>query len=155
MRRADIEVPKLSVDTVSWERLACYPRGSFYPLSHGPSTRNRGITLTDFRPCSTCWSRSQATLCQYTLRLISIQPEVTFVRLRYSLGGDRPSQTAYQTLSPNRVRTKLKEGRSYKGDSTRTEARASQSPAYYSASQSSNQCQAAVKLHGVYLSCRA
>ena len=55
--------------------------------------------MPDFRPCSTCRSRSQATLCQCTLRLISIQPEVTFGRLRYSLGGDRPSQTAHQTLS--------------------------------------------------------
>ncbi len=32
--------------------------------------------------------------------LVSVQPEVTFGRLRYSLGGDRPSQTAHQTLSP-------------------------------------------------------
>ena len=43
-------------------------------------------------------SRSQATLYQYALKLISIQLEVTFGRLRYFLGGDRPSQTAYQTL---------------------------------------------------------
>ena len=27
------------------------------------------------------------------------QPEGTIVRLRYDLGGDRPSQTAHQTLS--------------------------------------------------------
>ena len=32
---------------------------------------------------------------------VSIRPEGTFVRLRYSLGGDRPSQTAHQTLSPH------------------------------------------------------
>ncbi len=32
-------------------------------------------------------------------RLISVQPEGTFERLRYFLGGDRPSQTAYQKLS--------------------------------------------------------
>ena len=38
-------------------------------------------------------------MCLYTLRLISDQPEGTFERLRYSLGGDRPSQTAHQTLS--------------------------------------------------------
>ena len=38
-------------------------------------------------------------MCLCTRRLISIQPERTFARLRYSLGGDRPSQTAYQTLS--------------------------------------------------------
>ena len=31
--------------------------------------------------------------------MISDHPEGTFERLRYSLGGDRPSQTAYQKLS--------------------------------------------------------
>jgi len=103
MRRADIEVPNLAVDVNSWARLACYPRGSFYPLSHGPSTRRRGITKPDFRLCSTCRSRSQAPLCLYTLRLVSIQSEGTFGRLRYLLGGDRPSQTAHQALSPCRI----------------------------------------------------
>ena len=48
-------------------------------------------------------SRSQAPLCVYTLRLVSIQAEGTLVRLRYSLGGDRPSQTAHQTLSPSQI----------------------------------------------------
>ena len=83
----------------SWERLACYPQGSFYPLSDGPSTRNHRITKPDFRPCSTCRSRSQAPFCLYTLRMISNHAEGTFGRLRYSLGGDRPSQTARLTLS--------------------------------------------------------
>ena len=31
-------------------RSACYPRGTFYPLSDGPSTQNHRITKTDFRP---------------------------------------------------------------------------------------------------------
>ena len=31
--------------------------------------------------------------------MVSNHSEVTFERLRYSLGGDRPSQTAYQKLS--------------------------------------------------------
>ena len=62
-------------------------------MSDGPSIQNRRITKTYFRTCSTCWSRSQAPLCLYTLRLVSNQPEGTFARLRYSLGGDRPSQT--------------------------------------------------------------
>src|ERR1041385_8167797 len=53
-RGADIEVPSLVVDVNSWTRLACYPRGSFYPVSHGPSTRYRGITQPDFRLCSPC-----------------------------------------------------------------------------------------------------
>ena len=49
--------------------------------------------MTDFRLCSTCLSRSQAGLCHCTRQLISDQPEPTIARLRYSLGGDRPSQT--------------------------------------------------------------
>ena len=100
MRRADIEVPSEAVDVNSRASPACYPRGSFYPLSHGPSTRNRGITKPGFRPCSACEPRSQAPLCLYTLRAISIRPEGTFGRLRYPLGGDHPSQTAHLTLSP-------------------------------------------------------
>src|ERR671917_1452351 len=62
MRRADIEVPNPAVDVNSWAGSACYPRGSFYPLSHGPSARDRGITRPDFRPCSACRPRSQAPL---------------------------------------------------------------------------------------------
>src|SRR5574340_1694676 len=104
MRRADIEVPNLPVDVDSWGRSACYPRGSFYPLSDGPSIRYRRITKPDFRPCSTCRSRSQAPFCLYTLRMISNHSEGTFGRLRYSLGGDRPSQTAHLTLSPAPLR---------------------------------------------------
>ena len=62
------------------------------------------ITKPYFRTCSTRQSRSQAPLCVCTLRLISIQPEGTFERLRYSLGGDRPSQTTHQTLSETTFR---------------------------------------------------
>ena len=40
-------------------------------------------------------------LCLYTLRMISNHTERTFGRLRYLLGGDRPSQTAHLTLSPS------------------------------------------------------
>jgi hypothetical protein len=83
----------------SWISPACYPRGSFYPVSHGPSTRYRGITNSDFRPCSACRPRSQASLCVCTHWRIAIPPEDTFERLRYSLGGDRPSQTTHQPLS--------------------------------------------------------
>src|SRR5206468_12875165 len=102
MRRADIEVPNLAVDVNSWARSACYPRGSFYPLSHGPSTRFRGITKPYFRTCSTGLSRSQAPFYLCAHWLVSIQPDGTFGRLRYSLGGDRPIQTTHQTLSSSR-----------------------------------------------------
>ena len=96
-------MPNLPVDVNSWGRSACYPQGSFYPLSDGISTHYRLITNSDFRLCSTCRSRSQAGLYVYTHCAISVRAEPTFERLRYSFGGDRPSQTAHLTLSPNRI----------------------------------------------------
>ena len=68
-------------------------------MSDGPSTRYHRITKSDFRSCSTCWCRSQAPFCLYTLCTISDRAEGTFERLRYCLGGDRPSQTAQLTVS--------------------------------------------------------
>ncbi len=88
---------------LSWAESACYPRSTFYPLSDGPSTRDHRITMTDFRLCSKCLSRSQAGLCHCTRRLISDQSEPTFARLRYSLGGDRPSQTTHHAGSLSRI----------------------------------------------------
>ena len=95
-------MPNLPVDVNSWGRSACYPRGNFYPLSDGNSILYRRITKSYFRTCSTCLSYSQAPLYLYTLRMISNHSEGTFERLRYSFGGDRPSQTAHQTLSDTR-----------------------------------------------------
>ena len=92
-------MPNLPVDVNSWGRSACYPRSTFYPLSDGPSIRDHRITKTCFRTCSTRRSCSQAPLCLCTLRRVSNPAEGTFVRLRYLLGGDRPSQTAHQTGS--------------------------------------------------------
>ena len=96
-------MPNLPVDVNSWGRSACYPQGSFYPLSDGISTHYRLITNSYFRICLTCWSRSQVGFCVYTHCAISVRAEPTFERLRYSFGGDRPSQTARLTLSPNRI----------------------------------------------------
>ncbi len=59
--------------------------------------------MSRFRACLTCQSRSQAPLCHCTRRLIANQAEGTFERLRYSLGGDRPSQTTRLTLFPIRI----------------------------------------------------
>ena len=87
-----------------------------------------------FRTCSTSLSHSQAPLCHCTLRLISAQAEGTFGRLRYFLGGDRPSQTTHQALSgtPIRgtVRTKVQRGWYSTVGSTRADARASKPPSY-------------------------
>ena len=96
-------MPNPGVDMSSWPGSACYPRRTFYPLSDGPSMRNRRITKSDFRLCSTCMSRSQAGLCLYALQVISKHPEPTFGSLRYHLGGDRPSQTTRLVVSPNRI----------------------------------------------------
>src|SRR6266704_1146299 len=96
-------VPNLVVDVNSWTRSACYPRGSFYPLSDGPPTRYYRITLSDFRPCPACRPCSQARFCQCTLWAITMRPERTLERLRYRLGGDRPSQTARLSRSLGRI----------------------------------------------------
>ncbi len=96
-------MPNTHVDMNSWWVSACYPRRTFYPLSDGPSTRDHRITKPCFRTCSTCMSCSQAPFCLCTRRLVSNQPEGTFGRLRYILGGDRPSQTTRLTMSPTRI----------------------------------------------------
>ena len=95
----------------SWRRSACYPRSTFYPLSDGPSMRNHRITMLCFRTCSTCMSRSQAPFCHCTLRTVTKRAEGTFRSLRYSFGGDHPSQTTHQTLSPSGLVPRKVKGR--------------------------------------------
>ncbi len=65
--------------------------------------RNRRITKPYFRNCSTCRSRSKAPLCLCTRSVITDHAEGTFGRLRYLLGGDRPSQTAHIALFLARI----------------------------------------------------
>ena len=72
-------------------------------MSDGVSTHDRRITKAWFPTCSTCRSRSQAPFCLYTQRAITDRTEGTFARLRYVLGGDRPSQTTRLTLFPDRI----------------------------------------------------
>ena len=67
-----------------------------------PLTYHR-ITNSYFRTCSTRRSRSQLGLYVYTHCMISIHAEPSFERLRYFLGGDRPSQTARLTVSPDQI----------------------------------------------------
>ena len=78
---------------------ACYPQSTFYLLSDGLSIQHRRITKPDFRLCSTDKSHSQAPFYLCARSLIANQAEGTFELLRYSLGGDRPSQTAQITRS--------------------------------------------------------
>ena len=48
-------------------------------------------------------------------RAISVRAEETFGRLRYSFGGDRPSQTAHLTVSPDQIHGRRLENQQYKG----------------------------------------
>ena len=79
-----------------------------------PLTYHR-ITNSDFRPCSTRRSRSQLGLYVYTHCMISIHAEPSFERLRYFLGGDRPSQTARLTVSPDQIHGRRLETQQSKG----------------------------------------
>jgi hypothetical protein len=112
-------VPNPPVDVNSREGSACYPRRTFYPISDGLSTQNHRITKSCFRTCSTCWSRSQAPLCLCTLRAITDRAEGTFERLRYSFGGDRPSQTAHLTLFLDQIHGTKLEFQQHKGGISR------------------------------------
>src|SRR5210317_1763367 len=115
----------------SWERSACYPRRTFYTLSDGPSIRNHRITMLYFRTCSTCMSHSQAPLCHCTLRTVANRIEGTFRSLRYSFGGDHPSQTTHHALfSHKRVRPRTSKGWYFNNDSTTPGDAASKSPSY-------------------------
>ena len=147
-------MPNPTVDVNSWVGSACYPRSTFCPLSDGASTRHRQITKTCFRTCSTCTSRSQATLCLYTYTLISNQCKVTFARLRYALGGDRPSQTAHLTVSTHRIhgaREKPNQARLVFHRRLPTPWRPWFTVSHLSYTcWAKSQCQATVKVHGVF-----
>ena len=84
-------------------------------MSDGPSIRNHRITKAYFRTCSIRRSRSQAPFCLYTLRAIADRAEGTFARLRYCLGGDRPSQTTRLPRSPRRIHSPGLEPQYHKG----------------------------------------
>lgn len=79
MRSVDIEVPNDLVDMDSRRSSACYPRGIFDPLSEIPSTRQSRISMTDFRPCSTRRSHSQASIW-HSPRILGVQPSWAYLR---------------------------------------------------------------------------
>ena len=83
-------------------------------MRDGPATRCHRITKPAFRLCSRRRARSQAPLCLYTPCTISNRAEGTMGRLRYSLGGDRPSQTAPLPRSRRGLRGRLDRSR-YQG----------------------------------------
>src|SRR5579871_6287333 len=102
--------------------------------------------------------QSSSLLPLHSLRVVSIHPERTFERLRYALGGDRPSQTTRLALSASRITVQheiqmnarvvfhcrlLHPQEDGLSDSHLCYARTPSDPG-----------QSVVKLHGVFLSCR-
>ena len=150
-------MPNTSVDVNSWEVSACYPQSTFYPLSDGPSIQNHRITKANFRSCSSRRTRSQAPFCFCTHSMISDHAEGTIALLRYSLGGDRPSQTTHHALSAPAIVTGLDFRTNKSGISRLTPLKlASQLHSLHLSyiNQSKNQRQVIVKVHGVFPSCR-
>ena len=158
MRWADIEVPNRHAAMDARWRSACYPQRTFYPLSYGPSTRNHRITRTSFHCRSCCSTRGQAGLYPCARKPIANRPEPAFVLLRYSFGGDRPSQTNRLARFPARihgfgVRRRTQTGWYFtlwlpSGRNRRINA----SHLCY-AVQARRQYQVIVKVHGVFPSC--
>src|SRR5947209_4464858 len=103
-------------------------------------------------------SQSSSLVPLHSMRVMSIHPEGTLGRLRYPLGGDRPSQTPRLALFPSQL---MATGETQ--TNTRVvfhgclpcshKSRFSGSHLCY-ASAASSPDQGRVKLHGVFLSCR-
>src|SRR6266849_946295 len=103
-------------------------------------------------------SQSSSLLPFHSVRVMSIHPEGTFGRLRYSLGGDRPSQTTRLVLSACRVTARHETQHRTRVvfhcclPHPHKDEFAGSHLCY--ASYASSPSQAIVKLHGVFLSCR-
>ena len=99
-------MPNLPVDVDSWGRSACYPQGSFYPLSDGNSHSHTAGSLTPTFVTARSVDLAVRLSYAFTLKsMVSIHAERTFERLRYLLGGDRPSQTARLAMSPDLIQS--------------------------------------------------
>lgn len=76
-------------------------------------------------------SQSSALMPLHSVRPVTDRPEGTFGSLRYAFGGDHPSQTTHQAVSPQqRVRPQTAKGPYFKDGSTDAGAPASKPPAY-------------------------
>src|SRR5216117_4174200 len=103
-------------------------------------------------------SQSSSLLPLHSTRVMSIHPEGTFGRLRYSLGGDRPSQTTHLTWSAAQFM-----GQHELQKTTRVVFHGCLHQPHKAGICGSHLCyarrpsqrdQTIVKLHGVFLSCR-
>ncbi len=71
-------------------------------------------------------SQTSALMPMHSFRAVTNRPEGTFVSLRYAFGGDHPSQTTRQAVSPQQgVRSQTDAGQNFNGGSAGTGAPAS------------------------------
>ena len=142
----------------SWAESACYPQSTFYPLSDGPSIQNHRITMTCFRTCSTCRSRSQAF---FAIALSARCPTVPR-RPSYSsvtFGRRPPQSNCLPCTVPDPDNGPRLEPQRHQGGISRT-APSELASRVFKASHLSYtspvkvQCKATVKVHGVFPSSR-
>ena len=112
------------ISLLSPEYLLSFERCSFHTLApdhYAPVSCLLGMSA----------SQSSALMPLHSIRPVTNRPEGTFGSLRYAFGGDHPSQTAHQAVSPQRrVRPRTAKGPYFKDGSTNTGVRASKPPAY-------------------------
>ena len=112
------------ISLLSPEYLLSFERRSFHthpPDHYAPVSCLLGMSA----------SQSSALMPLHSLRPVTNRPEGTFESLRYSFGGDHPSQTTHQTVSSqSRVRLQTAKGPYFKDGSTNTGVPDSQPPAY-------------------------
>ena len=112
------------ISLLSPEYLLSFERRSFH--THPPDHYAPVSCLLGMSP-----SQSSALMPLHSVRPVTNRPEGTFGSLRYAFGGDHPSQTAHQAVSPiHRVRPQTAEGPYFKDGSTQVGTRASKPPAY-------------------------
>ena len=112
------------ISLLSPEYLLSFERCSFHTLApdhYAPVSCLLGMSA----------SQSSALMPLHSMRSVTNRPEGTFGSLRYAFGGDHPSQTTHQAVSPQRrVRPRTAKGPYFKDGSTHTGVRASKPPAY-------------------------
>ena len=107
------------ISLLSPEYLLSFERRSFHthpPDHYAPVSCLLGMSA----------SQSSALMPLHSVRPVTNRPEGTFGSLRYAFGGDHPSQTTHQAVSPQlRVRPQTAKGPYFKDGSTRAGAHAS------------------------------
>ncbi len=155
MRRTDIEVASLPVDTGSWGRQLCYPRGSFSVIPSPQEGGLRGSLGQAFAPASSCVEdtvRPASGLVLYGGFLTRLSRPLD--PLDNLSRGCRPSETAQLQLSYFRSEEPGQHWAVLHGCLRQTWRPGLDSSRLRFTMSTRPQPQPAVKLHGVFASLR-